>query len=122
MPQLANVPPPERLPSPILRAALVTRREAATLYGVSIPTFDRMRTADRVPNPVHPSPGCVRWRAQDILDHIAAGCPPAQDGRVRRWRMTHHSLTNRPVTAFQTSVNVGRPARGRFTAFCEGVS
>jgi len=34
-----------------------------------------MVAASRVPAPVRPSPGCVRWRSEELSAHIAAGLP-----------------------------------------------
>jgi predicted DNA-binding transcriptional regulator AlpA len=66
-------------PPAIGEPALVTAREAARLYGVSAATWHRMVAAGRVPAPVRTSPGCVRWRLEELRAHIAGGC---QDRRT----------------------------------------
>jgi predicted DNA-binding transcriptional regulator AlpA len=54
---------------------LLDARQAAALYGVSRATWHRMVSAGRVPASFRPSPGCVRWRTDELRAHIAAGMP-----------------------------------------------
>jgi predicted DNA-binding transcriptional regulator AlpA len=54
---------------------LVDARQAAALYGVSRANWHRMVSAGSVPASIRPSPGCVRWRAEELRAHIAAGMP-----------------------------------------------
>jgi predicted DNA-binding transcriptional regulator AlpA len=72
---------------------LLTARAAARLYGVSEATWHRMVSAGRVPASVRPSPGCVRWNADDLRAHIAAGLPPRREweGRSAGERLSRQS-------------------------------
>ena len=54
---------------------LLNARQAAALYGVSGATWHRMVSAGSVPASFRPSPGCVRWRTEELRAHIAAGMP-----------------------------------------------
>jgi predicted DNA-binding transcriptional regulator AlpA len=54
---------------------LLNADQAAALCGVSAATWYRFRSAGRCPAPLILSRGCVRWRAQELRDWIAAGCP-----------------------------------------------
>jgi predicted DNA-binding transcriptional regulator AlpA len=54
---------------------LLDARQAAALYGVSGATWHRMVSAGSVPASFRPSPGCVRWRTEELRAHIAAGMP-----------------------------------------------
>jgi predicted DNA-binding transcriptional regulator AlpA len=67
------------VPEPLLLSA----RAAARLYGVSEATWHRMVSAGRVPASVRPSPGCVRWNADELRAHIAAGLPHRREWEGR---------------------------------------
>jgi prophage regulatory protein len=54
---------------------LLSGRLAAALCGVSLATWHRWAAAGRCPAPLRLSPGCVRWRAQELAAWIAAACP-----------------------------------------------
>jgi predicted DNA-binding transcriptional regulator AlpA len=54
---------------------LLDARQAAALYGVSRATWHRMVSTGSVPASFRPSPGCVRWRTEELRAHIAAGMP-----------------------------------------------
>ena len=54
---------------------LLDATKAAALYGVSRATWHRMVSAGSVPASFRPSPGCVRWRTEELRAHIAAGMP-----------------------------------------------
>lgn len=41
-------------------------QQLATRYGVVRSTIWRWSRAGRFPSPVHLSPGCTRWRADDV--------------------------------------------------------
>lgn len=58
-----------------LAPLLLTARQAAKLCGVSLATWYRLASAARTPAPVRLSPGCVRYRADELRGWIAAGCP-----------------------------------------------
>jgi prophage regulatory protein len=59
----------------ILPALLLRARQAAQVSGVSLATWHRLVAAGRTPAPVRLSAGCVRWRAEDLRQWIALGCP-----------------------------------------------
>jgi predicted DNA-binding transcriptional regulator AlpA len=67
-----------------VEALLLSARPAAVLCGVSLATWHRWNAAGRCPAPVRPSPGCVRWRADELRDWIAAGCPSRAQWQTRR--------------------------------------
>jgi len=63
---------PDSQPFPLLLSA----RESAALCGVSPATWWRWQAAGRLPAPVRPSPGTVRWIREDVVAWINDGCPP----------------------------------------------
>ena len=54
---------------------LVTAKELARLLAVSPRTVWRMRDSGHLPAPLRLG-GAIRWRAADIREWIARGCPP----------------------------------------------
>jgi predicted DNA-binding transcriptional regulator AlpA len=64
-------PPAELNLEPLLLAA----PQAARLCSVSVATWHRWVADDRTPEPLRPSPGCVRWRRSEIVAWVEAGCP-----------------------------------------------
>jgi predicted DNA-binding transcriptional regulator AlpA len=56
-------------------AELLSADEAATFCGMSRASWDRLRSADKVPAPVRPGGGLIRWRRADLVQWIADGCP-----------------------------------------------
>ncbi len=67
-------------------AVLVTWRVVAGMLAVSRATFDRMRAAGRILQPIRLSSTCHRWRLQEVRDWVAAGCPPAKEWEARAAR------------------------------------
>jgi predicted DNA-binding transcriptional regulator AlpA len=65
-------------------ALLLTARQAAAMCGVSLATWHRMVSAGRCPAPLRLSRGCVRWRAGELAEWVAAGCPPRREFEARR--------------------------------------
>ena len=63
---------------------LIDRRELARLMSVEVATLDRMRAAGRIPQPLMLSPGCVRWRLDDVRRWLDAGAPTAAEWAARR--------------------------------------
>jgi predicted DNA-binding transcriptional regulator AlpA len=57
-----------------LLAPLITAKETAALYSTSLPTLRRYDSAGLIPGPVRIR-GIVRWRRDEVLAHIRAGCP-----------------------------------------------
>jgi predicted DNA-binding transcriptional regulator AlpA len=75
-----------RLASPAVAVEplLLAAAEAARLCGVSPASWYRLVSAGRCPAPVRLSRGCVRWRAEELRDWIAAFCPSRREWEVRR--------------------------------------
>jgi len=63
---------------------LLDAKQAAALYGVSKATWHRMVSAGRVPASLRPSPGCVRWRTEELRAHIDAGMPDCKTWEALR--------------------------------------
>lgn len=55
-------------------AALLDVRQAATLLGVSPRTIYRLADGGRMPSPIKLG-ALVRWRAEELRQWIADGCP-----------------------------------------------
>jgi predicted DNA-binding transcriptional regulator AlpA len=65
--------------SPGDRAELIDADTAATLIGVSRATWDRMRSAGMVPQPVKLNNGSIiRWRRAELVKWIEDGCPASE--------------------------------------------
>ena len=62
---------------------LLTTREMAELFGVHPRTIKLMRSARKLPAPIKIGPQTLRWRAAEIHDWLAAGCP---DPSTWRWK------------------------------------
>lgn len=62
---------PEVQPEPLL----ITAEEFAELMQVSVRSVWRLRSAGEIPEPVRIG-GTIRWRREEVLQWIAAGCPP----------------------------------------------
>lgn len=60
---------------PSVTAALLAADEVAQLLAVSPKSVRRMDLVGRLPRPVRLG-RAVRWRHEEILDWVAAGCPP----------------------------------------------
>jgi prophage regulatory protein len=65
-------------------ALLLAARQAAALCGVSLATWWRMDAAGRCPAPIRLSPGCVRWRRDELESWIQSGCPSRREWEARR--------------------------------------
>lgn len=65
-------------------ALLLDAKCVASLLGISLATVHRMKAAGKLPPHVALSGGCHRWRATDIRDWVADGCP-----EIRRWEAQH---------------------------------
>ena len=52
----------------------VTARQFAVMLQVSRRTLWRLRSAGKIPKPMRVG-GIVRWKLDDILEWMAAGCP-----------------------------------------------
>lgn len=65
---------------------LVDARQVAALLGIGLRTLRAMDAAGRLPAPVRPSPGCVRWRLAELHDWAAAGCPDRKTWEALRAR------------------------------------
>jgi predicted DNA-binding transcriptional regulator AlpA len=71
---------------PSLPPLLLTARQAAAVCNVSPATWWRWAAAAQVPAPVRigPSGATVRWRAAELRDWTAAGCPDRQTWEALR--------------------------------------
>ena len=63
---------------------LLSRKELAEIYGVSVPTIDRWASAGKLPKAVKLA-HTTRWRTSDIKKHIA-GEARHTHGAVKRVR------------------------------------
>ena len=59
---------------------LLPRRRCAELLALSTRTFDRMRSAGLIPQPVELRGKTKRWSRVELDAWIAAGCPPPARG------------------------------------------
>lgn len=64
---------PSKPPEPLL----MSDREAAALCSLSRATWHRLRVAGKLPPPVKLGRS-VRWRRDEIVAWVAAGCPDAR--------------------------------------------
>ena len=62
----------DRLPVDIARHRVLNSAEAATFWGVSLPTWRRMYRAKEVPSPIKLSARRLGWRAGDLVEALAA--------------------------------------------------
>lgn len=53
---------------------LVDAGEVAKMLGIGTRTVWRLHSGGRIPAPIRLG-GAVRWRRQELIDWIAAGCP-----------------------------------------------
>jgi predicted DNA-binding transcriptional regulator AlpA len=83
----ADPAPPAAAATPstplVPRALLLRAREAAAACAVSLATWWRWDAAGRCPSAVRIG-GTVRWRAEDLRDWIACGCPGRKEWETRR--------------------------------------
>jgi predicted DNA-binding transcriptional regulator AlpA len=70
--------------SAAVEALLLPAEQAAALCAVSPATWYRMAAAGRCPAAIRLSRGCVRWRADELREWIAAGCPSRREWEARR--------------------------------------
>jgi predicted DNA-binding transcriptional regulator AlpA len=74
----------DRPEAPAVEPLLAPADQAAALCAVSPATWYRMAAAGRCPAPVRLSPGCVRWRLDELREWITAGCPSRREWEARR--------------------------------------
>lgn len=76
--------PPDQA-SPTVDPVLLTAAQVAAVLQISTRTLWRLLSGRKVPEPVRLG-GAVRWRAEDIKNWIAAGCPQtsARENASRR--------------------------------------
>jgi predicted DNA-binding transcriptional regulator AlpA len=79
-------PPVEDRPksAPALEPLLLSARDLAKLFGVGLRTLRAMDASGRIPAPLRLSPGCVRWRYDELRDWLDAGAPCRQMWEARR--------------------------------------
>jgi predicted DNA-binding transcriptional regulator AlpA len=61
--------------APALEPMLLSARDLAAMLGVGLRTLRAMDTGGRIPAPLRLSPGCVRWRLDEIRSWLRAGAP-----------------------------------------------
>jgi predicted DNA-binding transcriptional regulator AlpA len=75
----AAVTPREPAAAPLLLPA----RQAAAACSVAPSTWWRLHASGKVPSPVRLS-GRTLWRAAELAEWVAAGCPPRREWELRR--------------------------------------
>lgn len=78
----AEMMPPAQRPPSTAAARLVTAAEAAEVCGISRSTWWARHADGSIPLPVRIG-RCTRWRRQELLDWIRAGCPAR---RIWTWK------------------------------------
>lgn len=63
--------------NPTFEPALLTASQVARMLQISKRTLWRLRSAHDLPAPIHLG-ATVRWRANEIRNWIAAGCPKTE--------------------------------------------
>ncbi len=63
---------------------LITAKECAAMVGIGQSNWYKQWSLGRVPEPVQRIGRLVRWRRQDIVDWVAAGCPVPKVQRNRK--------------------------------------
>lgn len=66
-------------PGDVPAAAMLDVRAVAALCACSVRHVYRMADGGRMPRPVKLG-ALVRWRREELLDWIVAGCPPCRRG------------------------------------------
>ncbi len=57
---------------------ILTSNELARMLKISMRSLWRLRSAGLLPAPIQLG-GSIRWRANDVFQWIAKGCPPPSD-------------------------------------------
>src|SRR5690349_2721067 len=70
---------------PLSQRALLSAVEVAALWGCSRSMILAANRDGLIPAPIVIGKGLVRWRAAELRDWLAAGCPPREGVGVRRW-------------------------------------
>jgi predicted DNA-binding transcriptional regulator AlpA len=63
---------------------LLTADQAAAMLSIHVSTLYKLKSGGRLPEPVRLSRGIVRWRAQELREWVAAGCPGRREWEARR--------------------------------------
>jgi predicted DNA-binding transcriptional regulator AlpA len=58
---------------------LLSAEDLASMLSISRATLWRMVSAGKLPLPLRPSPGIVRWRREEITRWVDAGMPSLED-------------------------------------------
>ena len=61
----------------------LTAERAAELVGISRAHWYALRSADRVPAPIHLG-RCVRWLRDEVIEWLGMGCPNREQFEARR--------------------------------------
>ena len=70
-PQKNETPANKPLPDALGQERVLSARQAAELYGVSIAKFRRQYWAGKTPPPVRLSERRLGWRVRDLLEHLS---------------------------------------------------
>lgn len=66
--------------APTTATATIDLKGLAALAGIGLSTAERWKVMDRLPQHFHPAGSrLVRFHRQEVLDWIAAGCPPRDE-------------------------------------------
>jgi len=75
--EVLSFPPKPRPSTGEARDAMLLKAEqVAALLSVSRAMFWKLHSQGRIPLPIRLSERVVRWRKQELVDWLAAGCPP----------------------------------------------
>ena len=59
------------LPPSLDEIRILSARQAAELFGVSVATFRRLYWAGKLPPPIQLSERRLGWRVRDLIEHLA---------------------------------------------------
>ena len=58
------------LPECLDQSRVLSARQAAEMFGVSIATFRRLHWSGKLPSPIQLSERRLGWRVRDLLEHL----------------------------------------------------
>jgi prophage regulatory protein len=76
--------PPADGNRPAVEPLLLSARDLAGLLGAGVRTIRSWDASGRIPAPLRLSPGCVRWRRDEIRLWVDSGCPSREVWEARR--------------------------------------
>jgi predicted DNA-binding transcriptional regulator AlpA len=66
----------------LIPTVLIDAAEFARMLSVSKPTIWRMRDDGKLPSAITLTSQCIRWRREDVLSWIDAGCRSVSNGSL----------------------------------------